>query len=95
MSIRSILRNKKRNLDIVPSPYTRGTTLNKLANMIVCKMQLSGKKFNEIFKHTETQHLIVTHNMGEFRRYPLKGRPGCFEELLKLAVSKKMGTVIR
>jgi hypothetical protein len=77
------------------SPYTKGTTLNKMANMFVQAMQNSSKSFDEIYRHSETQRIIATHNQGEFRHYPPTGKAECFKELLKLAVGKKLGTVIR
>lgn len=95
MSIRSILRNKKRGKPIVPSPYTRGTTLNKLANRIVSRIHLTGESFKDAYKHLSSISDFWPHNQGEFRRYPPDGKPGSLESLLKLAVGKKIGTVIK
>jgi hypothetical protein len=80
---RTILRNKKRNLNIVPSPYTKGTTLNKIANKIVNAIRNHpGTNFKKAFE----QNLLFSHNQGEFLKYPPKG----LEQLLKLAVEKKL-----
>jgi hypothetical protein len=76
------------------SPYTKGTTLNKLANYIVQKMQVSGKSFSDILKSAEMRRIIATHNHGEFRRYPHSGQKGSFNELIRLAVSRKLGKEI-
>lgn len=94
MSIRSILRNKSRVQRKTPSPYTKGTTVNKLANIIVAKMLFYGKTFNEILKEDSIRRYIATHNMGELRWFPPNGKPGSLNELLKLAVGKKIGVVI-
>jgi hypothetical protein len=93
---RSILKNKKKNLDITPSPYTPGTSLNKMANAVAAMMQANSKEsFASVYNKVMTRKVIATHNQGEFRRYPENGKPGCLRELMKLAVGKKLGFAIK
>jgi hypothetical protein len=84
---------KKRASGVVPSPYIKGTTLNKKANDIAERMRGRRLTFKDAYNEVMTPLVIRTHNQGEFKRYPPKG-DGSLMSLMKLAVGRKLGTVI-
>jgi hypothetical protein len=85
--------SKRRASGVVPSPYTKGTTLNKKASDIAERMRGRRLTFKDAYNEVMTLQVIKTHNQGEFKRYPPKGDSSLMS-LMKLAVGRKLGTVI-